>query len=135
MERRIIIAAALITDGRGGTLLVRKRGTQAFMQAGGKIEPGETPFDALARELVEELGYRPTESEVEFLGTFSAEAANEAACFVEARLYHIRASRRNFQVGAELEEALWVPVAAASELNLAPLTRDHVLPLARRFCA
>lgn len=32
-------------------LVVRKRGTKTFMQAGGKIEAAETPYDALAREL------------------------------------------------------------------------------------
>ncbi|WP_245449171.1 NUDIX domain-containing protein [Ensifer sp. NM-2] len=35
----------------GNTLLVRKRGTRSFMQAGGKIEAGETPREALSREL------------------------------------------------------------------------------------
>jgi len=46
--QRIRIAAALLTDARGRLLLVRKRGTAWFMQPGGKIEPGEQPFDALA---------------------------------------------------------------------------------------
>ncbi|EPM86442.1 NUDIX hydrolase, partial [Pseudomonas syringae pv. actinidiae ICMP 18804] len=36
----INIAAALLIGADGRTLLVRKRGTQAFMQPGGKIEPG-----------------------------------------------------------------------------------------------
>ncbi|QOR37060.1 hypothetical protein HNO52_17845 [Billgrantia diversa] len=35
------IAAALILDSEGHMLLVRKRGTERFMQAGGKLEPGE----------------------------------------------------------------------------------------------
>ena len=54
--RTIRIAAAIIRDDGGRLLLVRKRGTKAFMQAGGKIEPGELPAAALARELREELG-------------------------------------------------------------------------------
>ena len=52
----ITIAAALLIAPDGKTLLVRKRGTQAFMQPGGKIEPGEAAAMALARELKEELG-------------------------------------------------------------------------------
>ena len=47
----IRIAAALLIGADGQTLLVRKRGTQAFMQPGGKIEAGEQPVHALAREL------------------------------------------------------------------------------------
>ena len=38
----IRIVAAVIVDEAGRLLLVRKRGTQAFMQPGGKIAPGET---------------------------------------------------------------------------------------------
>ncbi len=130
MTKRILIAAALIDDGRGQVLLVRKRGTAAFMQAGGKLDPGETPFEALARELDEELGYRPAHAEVRFLGTFSADAANEPGHRLEAHLFHVRAFGREFRVSAELEEAVWVSVEAAGKLHLAPFTRDHVLPLA-----
>ncbi|WP_439615125.1 NUDIX hydrolase [Shinella sp.] len=56
MQAEIRIAAALVLRENGETLLVRKRGTGAFMQPGGKIEPGETPKAALARELREEIG-------------------------------------------------------------------------------
>ncbi|WP_246674460.1 MULTISPECIES: NUDIX domain-containing protein [unclassified Mesorhizobium] len=35
---------------------MRKRGTSAFTQPGGKIEPREAPLNALVRELREELG-------------------------------------------------------------------------------
>jgi 8-oxo-dGTP diphosphatase len=47
--RTIRIAAALIDDDMGRLLLVRKVGTQWFMQAGGKIEEGESPLSALKR--------------------------------------------------------------------------------------
>jgi len=49
--RTIWIAAALIEDGEGRLLLIRKAGTEWFMQAGGKIEDGESPLAALRREL------------------------------------------------------------------------------------
>jgi 8-oxo-dGTP pyrophosphatase MutT (NUDIX family) len=131
VSKLICIAAALIDDGDGRVLLVRKRGTAAFMQAGGKIQAGESPFQALARELTEELYYTPTEEEADFLGTFSCAAANEPDHLLEAHLFHIRATNREFAVGAELEEAVWVSTEAARRLRLAPFTRHHVLPLAR----
>ena len=49
-DRVIRVAAAVVTDDAGRFLLVRKRGTTAFMQPGGKIEPGEDPRAALVRE-------------------------------------------------------------------------------------
>jgi 8-oxo-dGTP diphosphatase len=133
MSRRIVIAAALIDDGLGKVLLVRKRGTSAYMQAGGKIDLHETPFEALARELHEELGFTPAEGDVHFLGTFSSKAANEPGHIVEAHLFRFCAPDTQFQVAAELEEAIWVSAETAENLHLAPLTRDHVLPLARRI--
>jgi 8-oxo-dGTP diphosphatase len=68
------IAASLIDDNYGRVFLVRKRGTAAFMQAGGKIEDGESPLEALVRELTEELHFTPSENEAKFLGRFSCAA-------------------------------------------------------------
>ena len=130
MPKPIQIAAALIEDREGRLLLVRKRGTAAFMQAGGKIEGGETAFEALARELGEELGFTPKPAQTHYVGRYSAEAANEPGHVVEAELYRVRAPGERFAMGAELEEMLWVTPAAARALPLAPLTRDCVLPLA-----
>jgi 8-oxo-dGTP pyrophosphatase MutT (NUDIX family) len=52
----ISVVAALIRDPDGRVLLVRKRGTEAFMQPGGKRDVGESDVDALSREIAEELG-------------------------------------------------------------------------------
>ncbi|KUP92858.1 hypothetical protein TRIHO_23090 [Tritonibacter horizontis] len=61
----ICIAAAAILREDGAILLVRKRGTSAFMQPGGKIDGLETPVNALRRELFEELALdlQPKEAE------------------------------------------------------------------------
>lgn len=51
---RIRISAAIITDENGRILVVRKRDTVHFIQPGGKLDAGESPLAALARELKEE---------------------------------------------------------------------------------
>jgi len=127
---KIHIAAALIDDGRGRLLLVRKAGTAYFMQAGGKIEAFEDARAALNRELVEEIGLQVGASQAQYLGQFSAPAANEPGYTVVAELFHIRTTHKP-TISSEIVEALWVESGDAAKLQLAPLTRNCVLPLAR----
>ena len=127
MNRVILIAAALLLDPQGRTLLVRKRGTVFFMQPGGKIEPHEQPVQALARELEEELGVRIEPGQATYLGAFAAPAANEPGFEVRCELFEVMFDGP-VQPAAEIEEAVWVDAEQAQALQLAPLTRDWVLP-------
>lgn len=128
--RRIRIAAALLTDARGRMLLVRKRDTAWFMQPGGKIEPSEQPFDALARELREELGLVASPEAARHCGRFAAPAANEPGFIVEAELFVLPLDGEP-QPAAEIAEIAWLAPGTPSTLPLAPLTRDYALPLWR----
>ncbi|MBV4537624.1 MULTISPECIES: NUDIX hydrolase [Pseudomonas] len=131
MTNIIRIAAALLIDPQGRTLLVRKRGTQAFMQPGGKIDAGETPQQALVRELHEELGLRVDPEHAEYLGQFSAPAANEPGFEVQAELFRVH-SAEAVAPAAEIEEVLWLAAEQTPTFELAPLTRDLILPLYRQ---
>jgi len=134
MATTIKIAAALIDDGAGRMLLVRKSGTTAYMQAGGKIEPGEHAVDALCRELTEELGWSIDAGVPVYLGRFTAQAANEPDCCVEADLFQLTATTP-LNAAAEIAEAIWVSADQMRALPLAPLTRDEVAPLFERCLA
>lgn len=131
-ENVIRIAAALIRNEAGHVLLVRKRGTSFFMQPGGKIEPREPPRAALARELREELRLSIEANLPRYLGKFIAAAAGEENRLVEAEIFDIRI---NGQVApaAEIEDIAWIDPFAPASLPLAALSRDHILPLARRI--
>ncbi len=128
-EGTIRIAAAVVVDAHGHILLVRKRGTHAFMQPGGKLDRAESAGDAPARELREELGCE-VKGERHPLGVFRAPAANEPGLTVEAELFEVDLCGE-VAVSAEIEEAIWLDPWAERAPPLAPLTRDHVLPLVR----
>jgi 8-oxo-dGTP diphosphatase len=124
------IVAAVVLDDFGRTLLVRKRGTTAFMQPGGKLAEGETEIEALDREIVEELSCRLERASCRALGRFQAPAANEPGWTVEAELFSARLSGE-IRLDAEIEEAIWIDPDFEPSLPLAPLTRHYALPLAR----
>lgn len=127
MTTTIRIAAACLLDQAGRLLLVRKRGTQAFMLPGGKHEPGETSLQALLRELGEELDLHLATSALTPLGHFQANAANEPDMRVDAQVY-VAALPHPVQPAAELEELTWLDPAGDYPHNLAPLLREQVLP-------
>ncbi|WP_426205968.1 NUDIX hydrolase [Pseudomonas sp. TWP3-1] len=133
-SRIIHIAAALLIRPDGQTLLVRKRGTSAFMQPGGKIEADELPVHALARELEEELGLLIDPTQATFLGQFSAPAANEPGFVVQAEIFQLSIDAQ-VSPAAEIEEVLWIDPATDGDVILAPLTRDLILPFYRASLA
>jgi len=130
MDRGMIkVVAALICDDAGRVLLVRKRGTAAFMQPGGKRDPGEDDIAALSREIAEELGCGVVPASIRPLGEFDAIAANEPGFRVQACLYRIEVTG-DITPSREIDETIWIDPSAPPDIQLAPLTRDHVLPLA-----
>lgn len=118
-----MVAAVCLRDDAGRVLAVRKRGTDRFMQPGGKLEPGETPSQAAVREVREEIGL---EIEVRFLGEFLTEAANEPGAVLEATVFTAELTGEPV-AAAEIAELRWIE-PDATDADLAPLLRDHVLP-------
>ena len=128
LDLLITLAAALIASRDGKLLLVRKRNTPFFMQAGGKIEPSEAPINALIRELKEELELIITPAQALYLGRFYAPAANEPGWTVEAELFMLHVDK-DVAPAAEIAEILWVDPSGPIDVPLAPLTNDIVIPL------
>jgi ADP-ribose pyrophosphatase YjhB (NUDIX family) len=127
------IAAAIVTDADGRSLLVRKAGTTHLMQPGGKIEDGESAIDALTRELSEEVGVTLDIASAEYLGLFRAVAANEEDTVVLAAVFAL-AVDGDVTIAGEIEEKVWVddPDLDLDGRDIAPLTRDELLPLWER---
>ncbi|MFV0320126.1 MAG: EamA family transporter [Microbacterium sp.] len=128
LRRRIHVSAAVICDADGRLLVVRKNGTTAFMQPGGKPEPGESAAQTLSRELEEELGLVVDPSAMRPLGSFTAPAANERGFEVVAEVFAADIGAQHPVVAAEIAELRWVARADAEALDIAPLARRYFLP-------
>jgi 8-oxo-dGTP diphosphatase len=126
----IHVSAAIVTDRDGRVLVVRKHGTTRFMQPGGKPEPGESAAQTLARELYEELGLHVSEDDLTPLGEFISAAANEPGHRVVADAFSMKAQPEDVRVQAELAELRWITPEDVAGLPLAPLSLEHLLPLA-----
>lgn len=124
----IEVVAAVVVRPDGRTLLVRKRGTTAFMNPGGKPEAGEEHRDALVRELREEIGLLVEPGVLEPLGTFETDAANEPGHALVAHVFLLDLASADHRVAAEIEESRWIEPARPGDVVLAPLAADHLLP-------
>jgi 8-oxo-dGTP diphosphatase len=125
----IEVVAAVVVGPDGRALLVRKRGTRAFMNPGGKPEPGESHRDALVRELAEEIGLLVEPTALEPLGTFETDAANEPGHLLVAHAFLLDLGSGDHVVAAEIEESRWVDPGDPGDLVLAPLAAEFLLPL------
>lgn len=103
----IVVSAVLFRDRQGQVLTVRKRGTDRFMQPGGKWEPGEDARAAAVREVAEEVGVRLEPGSLAELGTWTTAAANEAGHKVTGTVFAAPLIGEPKPV-AEIDELRWV---------------------------
>lgn len=122
-----VVAAVCLRDEAGRLLSVRKQGTDRFMLPGGKLEPGESARDAAIREIREEVGVEL--ADVALLGEFHGAAANEPGATLESTVFTARALGEPVAC-AEIAEVRWVdPRALPTDVLLAPLLEDQVVPV------
>lgn len=121
----IEVVGAVVRDGDGRLLTVRKRGTTHFMLPGGKRENGEDELAALTREIHEELGVTVVSATP--LGRFEAPAANEPGATVRSSAYRVEIAGE-VTIRAEIEALLWIDPVEPPDTPIAPLLVREILP-------
>lgn len=127
MNDDIYKAAGIIIKDRK-LLFTRAEGMAFFIDPGGKIEDGETPEQALVRELYEELSVRVNESDLEFFGEFSAEAANHKGRIVHMKVFMVKNWQGEIKPSAEIEELRWLTSEVPSDIQVGSIFGGKVLP-------
>ena len=128
MRPRKLVVAALVRDG-ARILMSRRRADQPMPGLwefpGGKVEPGESPTDALMREVREELGCEIA------VGRIHEVVFHAYPEFDLYMLVYTATISRGTPAAIEVAEIAWVEASRLPELDLLPA--DY--PLARALAA
>ena len=107
-------------------LVERSKGKEFFIAPGGSIEPGETPKQALIRELMEEFQVTVEEEDLAEFGTFRAAAAGQESKVVEMQVFTVKGWKGEPTADSEVEEVAWV--TSSSSLRLGSIFEHEVVP-------
>lgn len=124
----VVVTAAIVIDSLGRVLVGRRPAGKKlggmWEFPGGKVEPGETPEEALARELREELGVGSRAGNLLAENTHGYEFGT-----IRLLAYETTLETGDLQKNAH-EELRWVPVSDIEKLDLTPADR----PLVPHIC-
>jgi 8-oxo-dGTP pyrophosphatase MutT (NUDIX family) len=104
-----------------------KKGTLSYILPGWKPEDGESDFQALEREIDEELGCKLKSETIVFLGCFSDVAADMADTTVTVRLYAAQLLGEP-SARSEIEDLKWFCPSTESYGALAPSLKNQIIP-------
>lgn len=127
----VLVAAVALIDARDRVLLAQrpagKKMAGLWEFPGGKVEPGETPEQALARELAEEIAVAVEGTAFQPL-TFASHAYDHFHLLMP--LYLCR-QWRGVPEGREGQALRWVPVRQLADWAMPPADGPLVAALAR----
>lgn len=121
-------AAGIIIKDRK-LLIERSYGKDVFMAPGGKLEPGETPRQAVIRELKEEFQLDIHDQDIEEFGTFYAEAAGSHNAGKQLRMDVFMVNTfGDVKPDSEVEEIRWITSKIPHDIQVGSIFAHEVVP-------
>lgn len=129
MKRQIDIhkAGGIILKNRK-FLVERSKEKKFFIAPGGSIEEGETPKQALVRELMEEFQIKITEDNLEEFDTFFAPAAGQEDKYLQMDVFVIKDWVGEPTPDNEVEEIRWINSQIPAGIQVGSIFEHEVLP-------
>ncbi|HSW91358.1 MAG TPA: NUDIX domain-containing protein [Candidatus Saccharimonadales bacterium] len=108
-------------------LVERSYGKEFFIHPGGKIESGETPKQALVRELMEEFQIKVDEKDLELFGSYSAPAANSPEVDVYMDVFMVKKWNGEIVPDSEVEEMRWLASDVPMDIKIGSIMEHETL--------
>jgi 8-oxo-dGTP pyrophosphatase MutT (NUDIX family) len=128
MEKKVDIhkAGGILIQNRK-FLVSRSKGKNFFISPGGKLLEGESPEDALIRELQEELAITVAPADLGTFGVFYAPAAEQEDRLLRMDVFVVNQWDGEVRPSSEIEEILWID-SSSTGIPLGSIFEHEVLP-------
>ncbi len=119
-------AAGIIIRDR--KLLVEKDFDKVFfISPGGKLEDGETPREALIRELEEEFKIKVQEEDLEDFGHYHAPASGQEYRIVHMHVFLVKKYKGKIVKGHKVEKLLWINSKIPENIKVGSIFEHKVI--------
>jgi len=109
-------------------LVERSIGKDFFIAPGGSIEKGETPKQALVRELNEEFTIDVKSDDLQKFGCFHAKAAGQGDKIVRMDVFIVKTFTGEPQPSSEVEEIRWITSDVPLDIKVGSIFEHEVIP-------
>jgi len=114
-------------------LVERSKDKEFFIAPGGSVEKGETPSQALIRELLEEFRLKVFERNLSEFGRFYANAAGQESLVVRMDVFRVDKWNGEPKPDNEVEEIAWINSSIPKGLKVGSIFEHEVIPRLRKM--